>query len=39
MEIQRKVKHKGELNPHFWDEIRDMSGCQEIDSHMRKAIE
>jgi heterodisulfide reductase subunit C len=35
MEIQRKVKHKGELNTHFWDEIRDMSGCQEIDSYIQ----
>ncbi|MGB8952170.1 MAG: 4Fe-4S dicluster domain-containing protein [Candidatus Aminicenantales bacterium] len=31
MEIQRKVKYEEELDPGFLDEIKEMSGCDEID--------
>lgn len=31
MEIQRKVKYEAELDETFLDEIKEMSGCEEID--------
>lgn len=31
MAIQRKVKFEEELDKNFLDEIKDMSGCEEID--------
>jgi len=31
MEIQRKVKYEEELDSHFLDEIKEMSGSEEID--------
>jgi quinone-modifying oxidoreductase subunit QmoC len=31
MKIQRKVKYEEELDSHFLDEIKEMSGCEEID--------
>jgi len=31
MEIQRKVKYEEELDKNFLDEVKEMSGCDEID--------
>jgi quinone-modifying oxidoreductase subunit QmoC len=31
MDIQKKVKYEEELDRHFLEEIKDMSGCEEID--------
>ncbi len=31
MDIQKRVKYEEELDRHFLEEIKDMSGCEEID--------